>query len=65
MNGWSHEFPRQELAFSGQGTGFCLLLKRNCSISPAGLMADYGLIVLVTTGIAVGTFSNCAADAWR
>jgi uncharacterized membrane protein len=54
MNGWSHEFPRQALAFQGQGSGFSLLLKRNCSISPAGLMAAYGAIAIVTLGIAVG-----------
>jgi uncharacterized membrane protein len=52
MNGWSQEFPRQELVFQGQGSGFCLLLKRNCSISPTGLLVAYGLIAFVTTGIA-------------
>jgi uncharacterized membrane protein len=52
MNGWSQDFPRQELAFQGQGSGFSLLLKRNCSISPAGLMLAFGLIAIVTLGIA-------------
>lgn len=52
MNGWIEEFPRQELVFHGQGAGFRLLLKRNCSISPAGLTKAYGLIALVTMGIA-------------
>ena len=52
MNGWSQEFPRQELAFQGQGSGFSLLLKRNCSISPAGLMLMFGAIAIVTLGIA-------------
>ena len=52
MNGWSQEFPRRELAFQGQGSGFSLLLKRNCSISPSGLLWAYGLIAFVTLGIA-------------
>lgn len=52
MNGRSLEFPRQELVFQGQGSGFCLPLKRNCSITPAGLFWAYGLIAFVTTGMA-------------
>ena len=52
MNDWSQEFPRQELVFQGPGTGICLLLKRNCSITPAGLMWAYGLIAVVTMAIA-------------
>ena len=52
MNGWIQETPRRELAFQGQGSGFSLLLKRNCSISPAGLLWVYGLIAAVTLGIA-------------
>ena len=52
MNGWSQEFPRQELAFQGQGSGFSLLLKRNCSISPSGSMLVFGMIAVVTLGIA-------------
>ena len=61
MNGWSQEIPRQELAFQGQGSGFSLLLKRNCSISPSGLIRVYGLIAVVTLGIA-GAFA--ALGAW-
>ena len=61
MNGWSQEFPRQDLVFRGQGPGFSLLLKRNCSISPSGLMLVYGLIVIVTMGIAGGF---AALGAW-
>lgn len=53
MNSWSQEFPCRGLAFQGQGSGFNLLLKRNCSISPSGLMWAFGLIALVTIGIAV------------
>jgi uncharacterized membrane protein len=61
MNGWSQQFPRQELAFRGQGSDFSLLLKRNCSISPAGLMLAFGLIAIVTFGIAAGF---AAMGAW-
>src|SRR6185436_7494573 len=61
MNGWSQEFPRQQLAFQGQGSGFSLLLKRNCSISPSGLVWAYGLIAIATLGIA-GAFA--ALGAW-
>jgi len=61
MNAWSQEFPRRELAFQGQGSDFSLLLKRNCSISPSGLFRVYGLIALVTLGIA-GAFA--ALGAW-
>jgi len=61
MNGWSQDFPRQELAFHGQGSGFSLLLKRNCSISPAGLMLAFGLIAIVTLGIAA---AFAALGAW-
>ena len=52
MNGCIQEMPRREFAFQGQGPGFDLLLKRNCSISPAGLLWVYGLIAAVTLGIA-------------
>jgi len=31
------EVPRRELLFQEQAGGFSLTLKRNCSISPAGL----------------------------
>ena len=61
MNGWNQEFPRQELAFQGQGPGFSLLLKRNCSISPAGLVLVFGLIAIVTLGIAA---AFAAMGAW-
>ena len=61
MKGWSQEFPRRELAFQGQGSGFNLLLKRNCSISPAGLFAVYGAIAVVTLGIAA---AFAALGAW-
>ena len=61
MNGLSQEFPRQALVFQGQGSGFSLLLKRNCSISPAALLRTYVAIAAVTLGIA-GAFA--ALGAW-
>ena len=61
MNAWSQEFPRRELAFQGQGQDFSLLLKRNCSISPSGLFRVYGLIAIVTIGIAA---AFAALGAW-
>lgn len=61
MNGWIQETPRQAIAFQGQGPGFSLLLKRNCSISPAGLLWVYGLVAAVTLGIAA---AFAALGAW-
>ncbi len=52
MRDWIQEFPRQEFAFQGHGSGFSLILKRNCSISPAGLLWVYVMIAVVTLGIA-------------
>ena len=39
--------------FQERGPEFSLVLKRNCSISPSGLLRVYGLIATVTIGIAV------------
>ena len=46
------DYPRQELAFRSQAEGFDLLLKRNCSISPAGLALAYAVIAFVSVLIA-------------
>lgn len=43
-----------EQMFTGQAHAFSLLLKRNCSISPAGLWRVFALIALMTLGIATG-----------
>ena len=40
--------------FIGQAHGLSLLLKRNCSISPAGLWRVFAAIALVTLGIGIG-----------
>jgi uncharacterized membrane protein len=55
------EFPRRELAFREEHGGFSLTLKRNCSISPAGLAGVFGVLALavLTIGIAFA-----ALGAW-
>lgn len=55
------ENPRRELAFIGSAPGFSVLLKRNCSLSPAGLARVFALIAAVTLGIGAGF---AAAGAW-
>lgn len=49
------------MGFLGTETGFRVVLKRNCSISPAALMKVYSLIALVSIGIGIGF---AAAGAW-
>jgi len=53
--------PRHETAFLGQAEEFGLLIKRNCSISPAGLFRVFALLALATLGIGVGF---AVAGAW-
>ena len=48
------EVPRRELTFDGAAPGFSLLLKRNCSIYPAGLAGTFALIAALSIGIGVG-----------
>ena len=48
----SIETPRRELAFMGRGPGFSLLVKRNCSISPHGLVRVFALLACAAIGIA-------------
>jgi uncharacterized membrane protein len=55
------ENPRRELVFAGPAPGFSLLLKRNCSISPAALARVFALLVAVTLGIGIGF---AIAGAW-
>ena len=55
------ENPRRELAFAGPAPGFSVLLKRNCSITPAGLARVFAFLVAVTLGIGIGF---AAAGAW-
>jgi len=53
--------PQHELALLGQTDDFRLLIKRNCSISPAGLFRVFALLALATLGIGAGF---AAAGAW-
>ena len=55
------ENPRRELVFAGPAPGFSVLLKRNCSISPANLARVFAFLVAVTLGIGIGF---AAAGAW-
>ena len=55
------ENPRRELVFAGPAPGFSLLLKRNCSISPAALARVFAFLVAVTLGIGIGF---AVAGAW-
>lgn len=48
----STEFPRHELVFQEQASGSSLLLKRNCSISPGGMLRVFALLALASLGIA-------------
>jgi len=46
--------PRRELEFAATASGFSVVLKRNCSISPRGLLLAFGLIAAVAAAIATG-----------
>jgi uncharacterized membrane protein len=59
MNGT--EFPRRELVFEEQASGSSLLLKRNCSISPGGMLRVFGMLALASLAIAAGF---ALAGAW-
>jgi uncharacterized membrane protein len=48
------EIPRRELVFQEQANGSCLLLKRNCSMSPGGMLRLFALLALASLGIATG-----------
>ena len=57
----SSEFPRRELVFEEQASGSSLLLKRNCSISPGGMLRVFALLALTSLCIATGF---ALAGAW-
>ena len=48
------EFPRRESEFAATDAGFRVVLKRNCSISPLGLLLDYALLAAIAVGSAAG-----------
>ena len=57
----SLEFPRRELAFREEHGGFSLTLKRNCSISPAGLACVFAALAVAVLAIGTGF---AIAGAW-
>ena len=46
--------PRRETEFAATATGFRVVLKRNCSISPGGLLLAFGMIAVIAAAIATG-----------
>lgn len=54
VNGSSMESPRRESKFAATDAGFRVVLKRNCSISPRGLLLAYALLAALAAGIAAG-----------
>lgn len=50
----SQDFPMREWAFRERDAGFSLTLKRNCSISPAGLLAVFAALAAVALAIGAG-----------
>lgn len=57
----SQDFPRRDLAFRDGSGGFSLTLKRNCSISPAGLLAVFAALSIAALTIGIGF---AIAGAW-
>lgn len=53
--------PQREWAFLGSSHGFTVVLKRNCSISPKGMICMFALLASVTLSIATGF---ALAGAW-
>jgi uncharacterized membrane protein len=57
----SQELPQRELPFREGHAGFSLTLKRNCSISPAGLLCVFAALSIVAVAIGIGF---AIAGAW-
>jgi uncharacterized membrane protein len=55
------EFPRREVPFRDGTDGFSLTLKRNCSISPAGLLSVFAALSVASAAIGIGF---AIAGAW-
>ena len=53
--------PRRELVFQEQASGSSLVLKRNCSMSPGGMLRVFAMLALASLGIAAGF---AIAGAW-
>jgi uncharacterized membrane protein len=46
------DFPQRATRFSATDSGFRVVLKRNCSISPRGLLLVFALLAALALGIA-------------
>lgn len=46
------DFPQRETRFAATDAGFRVVLKRNCSISPRGLLLVFALLAALALGIA-------------
>ncbi len=46
------DFPQRETQFAATDAGFLVVLKRNCSISPRGLLLVFALLAVLALGIA-------------
>jgi uncharacterized membrane protein len=57
----SQELPERVFAFREGIAGFSLTLKRNCSISPAGLMGVFAALSVASAAIGIGF---AIAGAW-
>jgi uncharacterized membrane protein len=55
------ELPQRDLAFREGAAGFSLTLKRNCSISPAGLLCVFAALSIGALAIGIGF---AIAGAW-
>lgn len=57
----SMQFPRREPQFTATDAGFRVVLKRNCSISPRGLLRVFALLAALAMGIGA---AFAALGAW-
>jgi uncharacterized membrane protein len=57
----SMESPRREAQFAATNAGFRVVVKRNCSISPRGLLLVFALLAALAMGIAA---AFAALGAW-
>ena len=55
------DFPQRETRFSATDAGFCVMLKRNCSIAPRELLLVFALLAALALGIAA---AFAALGAW-
>lgn len=61
VSGSGMEYARRGSVFAATDAGFRVVLKRNCSISPRGLLLAFALLAALVVGIACGF---AALGAW-